>query len=429
MATGTHTLNIIIRVTDKASQAAEKVKKNTEKLGKSIQGVGKIFNNFYRTLQQTLLGVGLSFLFTGMAIKRFFEGMLRGLVSSFLTVMGETSQHAQQVGRLQAAWEFLKFKIMSALVQSGIWDKVIDKLQEIIDLTIEWVDDHPKATANIVKWIAVLAVVGTVAMVAGQVMLGLLGVLGLIWGALKVIGFAFKLLFMPMHPVIAFLLIVLYFLTIWSVKLGGFGELWKAVWNGIEKIGYKVIDGIYSKLEDIFMLGWKIANKMGWDGLADNMWDAANAAGKARSVLEKKFVEGQDEPKYGWARDDSSFWKFVLAPEMPGAQQENPPAWVSMIQRFTDSFTGSGGEQNPLNNLLGLSLPTDYTSMYGTPSDDREEGTKSFMDSVNSVVGDLDLSGQSFNTAVEDFGNLINKLTTEGITVKIEDNTGSPQSG
>ena len=133
MADTTHTLSIIIRVTDKATKAVGKTKDQMKRLNKSAKEAGKAVGSIGKALQGMLLGVGLSFLFTGMAIKRFFEGILRGLTSTFLTVMGETSAQAQQVNKLKAAWEFLKFKIMSALVASGLWDKVINKIKEIIE--------------------------------------------------------------------------------------------------------------------------------------------------------------------------------------------------------------------------------------------------------------------------------------------------------
>jgi hypothetical protein len=276
MADATHTLNIIIRVTDKAVRKIRETEKQIKSLGTRVQGVAKSIGKFQRALQGVLLGVGLSFLFTGMAIKRFFEGILKSLTSTFLTVMGETSRQGQQVNRLRASWEFLKFRIMSALEASGLWDKVIDWLGNIIDRITEWVNEHPNATAELVKYAAKAAIVGTIMMVLGQTLLGILGVATLIWGVVQLIGFLISGTVMAVT--VSWLLVflaILAALMLSRARLGSWGNVLRSLGNDVKNFLIKPFTDLLDMVSQLLKMQAALQEARGKFALAQTLRDAA----------------------------------------------------------------------------------------------------------------------------------------------------------
>jgi len=276
MAQATHTLNIIIRVTDKATKRVKAVKKEIKTMGERVTNVTQSVGKFQRALQGVLLGVGLSFLFTGMAIKKFFEGILKSLTSTFLTVMGETSAQVQQVNRLKAAWEFLKFRIMSTLQASGLWDIVIEKIQNIIDRTTEWIEKNPEATKDLVVWAAKAAIVGTIMMVLGQVLLGILGVATLIWGVFQLIAFLISgTMLAAISGLLLGLLGVLAIALLLRDKFGSWGNVLKEVGNTLVRVILFPLNLVMTIMVRIIDLAATAARAMGKTGLAADLNSAA----------------------------------------------------------------------------------------------------------------------------------------------------------
>jgi uncharacterized protein (UPF0335 family) len=122
----------------------------------------------YRNLQNATMGLGFTFLFGGMAIKNFFQSMFNGLFNTFTLVHGEGSEQQAVVNRLAGAWEYMKWSIMNALWQSGLFTWFVESLITII----HWVSNLSDGAKQGIG-IAIVAFIGlgAVMMVAGQIAL------------------------------------------------------------------------------------------------------------------------------------------------------------------------------------------------------------------------------------------------------------------
>jgi len=208
-------LKIILEVVSKGAKASLKV------IDKSLGTVTKTlrnakaqadkFNTGFRMMNRAMLGIGLSMLFTGMAIKRFFQGMLTSMLQTFLAVEGEGGAMNNTLGELMAAIEFLKYTLIDAAAQTGVFDKWIERINKLVD----WFTNLDEETqASIVNFMVWGVIIGTVMMVVGQALLGLIPILLLIQ--------------MGAWPIIAvFLILGLAIALIWMIAKSNLHPLWK----------------------------------------------------------------------------------------------------------------------------------------------------------------------------------------------------------
>jgi len=157
-------LNKNINVSKKEIAAAMKqVELNNTKLTKEIEQ--KQRESTTRTLQW-----GLSFLFTGMAIKRVFQGIATSSFAAYNKLTANTAMANSATNKLNMSFDYLKFTIADAL--NTAITPLLPMLESWIEFVANLVEDHPK----LVTWIIGLGIVlGTVGMIVGQFGLGLLG--------------------------------------------------------------------------------------------------------------------------------------------------------------------------------------------------------------------------------------------------------------
>lgn len=173
-------LNIFVKVFDKATKPIEQVKKQMESLQKT---------------QMRFLSGGLALLFTGMALERFFGGALRAMFNTYVQVINVQDIFFQKTQHLRAAWEFLKFSIIDALLQSTLMVSLIDWLINLVN----WFGRlSPEARAAL-GIIAVGGFAGATAMaILGNAMLFIMGIAGLFGismaSALGIVVFALLLI-------------------------------------------------------------------------------------------------------------------------------------------------------------------------------------------------------------------------------------------
>lgn len=149
-------INVMDKLNDKAKQVAQ-------------QGIRKLRTN--------MLGFGLSALFTGMAIKRLGDAIIKSLVKTYLMATDEQSKFNQQLIAVQASFEFLKFSIVDALSQSDLVIGFIEGLIQLTNRISEFVSKHP-LVAKLIGLFSVTAIVGGgLLMVIGQTTLGILGLI------------------------------------------------------------------------------------------------------------------------------------------------------------------------------------------------------------------------------------------------------------
>ena len=148
-----------------------------DKLILEVEARTKEFDNKMRNMQNLLLGMGLSFLFTGMSIKRFFQTMLQSLLETFMLVEGETGPVNEKINELRAAIEYAKWSLMDAAKETGLFDSLTNKIQKAVD----WFNSLSEGTKSFIVTLMVLGfVAGTVMMFIGGLLLFLLGPLALL---------------------------------------------------------------------------------------------------------------------------------------------------------------------------------------------------------------------------------------------------------
>jgi hypothetical protein len=262
-----------------------------KRIAKAKQTAGG-FDKQFKFIQGTMLGVGLSFLFTGMAIKRFFQGILTSLFQTFLQVEGQTGPTNEALAELQALLEFVKFSFIDAFVDTGLLDVWINRIETLVN----WFNNLSTETKGVIISFSVWGLVlGTILMVVGQVTLGFLGVFTLINALIKSgfiawIGKLFSGFKALTIGGVFNLFLALFAIFILLPKLisrfGGLKNFAIAVFAGIAKaatmLGGFLINGILVVLEMLIAAAAKLANIVGLKGIAGALSSAAFAIDKAR---------------------------------------------------------------------------------------------------------------------------------------------------
>lgn len=208
MALVKHIMEIIIKVVDKATKVLKGIGKQTDMAGKGM-----------RMLRGMVLGIGLSFLFTGMAIKKFFEGFIKAAWKTYSTVIDANDVFFQKTQQLTASWEFFKFSLLDALSQSELFMQLVDWLIGIVDAFARM---DPK-TKKVLGWIILGGfLAGTAMMIFGQVILGLLGVV-LLLGLLIWVGLLF--------PLLLIVIVIGAVIAIWLIWRSSMTTAQKVLWT------------------------------------------------------------------------------------------------------------------------------------------------------------------------------------------------------
>lgn len=198
--------------------------------------------NSSRELNSGLLQAGLGFLFTGMAIKRFFEGILTSMFSLFLDVEGQGGAVNNAVGDLMASLAYLKYSFIEAFVESGALQNWIDRIQSLIDLFNQLSPATKSAAVDFAVWTVGIS---AATMVLGQLSLSILA----IRSALMLMGITFGGTF---GAIFSTLLVVAAAFVYLSSKLHGIGNVF--TWLGLTAllalafIGDAIISALYVPL-------------------------------------------------------------------------------------------------------------------------------------------------------------------------------------
>ena len=121
-----------------------------------------------REFRGTMLGLGFGLLFTGMAIQRFTDKALRGIIDVYAKVMGDTSEFAIITNTLSANWTFFKFTLMDALMQSGLFNVFMGFLLAIT----QWLAGLPEwVKVGLMVMVAAIVLASTASMILGQFVL------------------------------------------------------------------------------------------------------------------------------------------------------------------------------------------------------------------------------------------------------------------
>lgn len=136
------------------------------------------FQQRMRKLSGVMLSVGLSTLFFGMAMKNMATTALRSVMNTMQQISGEMDHYSVQTNRLSANWAFFKFTLMDALMQTGLFDIMINALIRVI----RWMSDlSPTTKSTFMVLLGFLAVAGGTMMFFGTIISfvsGLMQILG-----------------------------------------------------------------------------------------------------------------------------------------------------------------------------------------------------------------------------------------------------------
>jgi len=168
---------------------------NTKQLAFENQKLVKWINKG-KQAQIGFNGAALSLLFFGMAIQKVTVGALTSIFETYKKLIPESNEFNKATTRLSANWEFFKFQLADAFVNSKIFQFLI---QGAINL-LKWVQQlSPEMKLLIVSLLGVGAALSGWLIISNTVRLGLasvidqvgtLGVLtsGFSWGALAILG-------------------------------------------------------------------------------------------------------------------------------------------------------------------------------------------------------------------------------------------------
>ena len=149
-------------------------KKEAIKLNTEIQGTkDAIKSGLIKPMQRFRMEM-LGVMFFGMALKRFFESFLKAMWQTYTAVTEGQDAMSKSMLRVNAAWEFFKFAVMSAL------EPFVILLGEMVVGLLDFVSANPKLTKMIGIFTMLGSVIATVLFVVGTMVLGLTSLAGAI---------------------------------------------------------------------------------------------------------------------------------------------------------------------------------------------------------------------------------------------------------
>jgi len=110
----------------------------------------------------------LSLIFGGMALQRTFTNVYNTIIDGYKDFADQNDSFLTGLTELQGAFTFLKFIIGDAFANSPFVQSMIENITIAIQELAIFLDDHPRLAWSIVGIAIALAALGTVALIAGQ---------------------------------------------------------------------------------------------------------------------------------------------------------------------------------------------------------------------------------------------------------------------
>lgn len=321
-------LDIVVRLIDQATKGLSDIGRKVDDVDKGV-----------RKLQKGLLGSGLSFLFTGMAIKRVFDGILKSIFNTYQLATDSTSEFDILTNRLIANWEFFKFTLVDALMQTGLFQSFIGFLIDVI----KWFSDlSPKMK----EWLVIFAVVGSaiggVLMVVGQLGLGLLGLTAAAEAGLLV-PFAIAL------GIVSDVLATIYLFKKAFDETPEAANAAAEAMTPLKSAGQALLDS-FNTIVDLI---WGEKGKAGWSDFAWTGAWALNVIANALSIVTNELALMFDliAVQIEAVKLLSSLWKNIFT----GDSSDMDAAWEDVQNRFSNikkHFMNVGQSTEKIVNLL-----------------------------------------------------------------------------
>ncbi len=211
-----------------------------------------------KSLQKSMLGVGLSFMFAGMALRKAATDMIRGAVDAFTKIMESSGLAGSAIQVLSVWFEYLKFTIGNAI--STALEPLMPLIITIVQWLARWVNKHKTLTTIIL--LGALAL-GAMMMVGGQLILFLMG-LTFVGPMFAAIGTALTGLGFIFWWILGIIIVVV---LLWKSNFAGFKGWMTETFNAIKDM----IEGVFNSIKTIVGGIWQAI--MGFmEGDWDKMW-------------------------------------------------------------------------------------------------------------------------------------------------------------
>jgi len=364
------------------AQGVEQTKKNLKRVEKAVGDITGATEEAARKVKTNMLGMGLSFLFTGMALKRFAQAMLKNVFNAYSQIMGEGSRFMEQTNKIRAAFGFLKFSIVDALANSELFAAMVDWIINLVNGISEFVAVHPLVARLLLLFLGFLVIVGGLSMVFGQTVLAIIGWMSLMElkgmttfggmaGAFRKMTVAMAAMWSAFvkwagGPMMTFwagalILAFLFVFNAWREKLGGMKNFF-----GVFLIG--LIEGFILVASSLKYMFQQIANGLIW--LINKVIDGINvmrrAVGKA-AIAHIGMVEitspMDDATRFHQevlAGEHGSFLQQAALAQRSAAEEEGTWEWLNPLSmpgmEAPDLDLPSAEELNITNNQNNISL-------------------------------------------------------------------------
>ena len=177
----------------------------------------------------------LSMMFTSMMLQRLFTSISKAATSAFTKVMESSGFAGSAIQQLGVQFEYLKFIVGSAI--NRVLLPLMPIINKIVSWLTKWIQKHPKLTVALLGLIAVL---GTLLGVVSLVVLNLTWLVPVLEAIGVAIAFAISPIGIMMLLFIGLIALIIYMM----VKMGGFKQFWKNVWQGIKNIFVIIWDSL-----------------------------------------------------------------------------------------------------------------------------------------------------------------------------------------
>jgi hypothetical protein len=218
-----------------------------ERMRKTMDNLAKSMKANAMGIQNALLGIGLAFLFTGMAIKKFFGDLIKTAFNTFESIIGDNNRLIRATRELNASWEFFKFSIVEALSQSDLF---VAMVLGVVNL-LGWFNALSPAMKRVIGWtILIIFLFGFFMTLMGNALLFLMGLFIAIqagFGGALLAGF------------IIFIVILALIIALFIIWGSDMTKTEKIIWTIVAVMAALLVVGIALGLVSLVFFAWAIA--------------------------------------------------------------------------------------------------------------------------------------------------------------------------
>jgi len=201
-ATNSNIYELEVFIGAKTLDLESKLDSISDKLNNMHKNINKFDDGIRSTLanlQGLFMSVGLSFLFTGMAVKNFTQNLISSLYQTYSTLRGELDPLVNSMNALQARWIAMKDRIIDVANQKGVFDKYFDAIDRLLNYLDGLTDDQLAKLLDVL----IKIIIGAAAfMIIGQIVLFLIGIVALLTFKFELLHASMLLIFVGLYIIV-----------------------------------------------------------------------------------------------------------------------------------------------------------------------------------------------------------------------------------